>query len=197
MLVTKREISRDDILSIDAYAPQRDERRRSMSALKKDRRVSVGPDVTFYFESFDTMLHQVHEMLYIERGGEAQLADELSAYNPLIPNGSELVTTMMIEVEDAGRRARVLAGLGGIEETITLSFEDHTIAASIEYDVDRTTPDGKTSSVHFLRFPFQPAEIERFRTPGTRVTLAINHPNYEHMAMMPERVRAALAGDFA
>jgi hypothetical protein len=197
MLVTKREISRDDILGIDAYAPLRDERRRGMAALKRDRRVSVGPDVTFYFESFDTMLHQVHEMLYIERGGEAQIADELSAYNPLIPNGSELVATMMIEVEDAGRRARVLAGLGGIEETITLQFEGHTIAASIENDVERTTPDGKTSSVHFLRFPFPPAAIERFRAPGTRVTLAINHPNYEHMAMMPERVRAALAGDFA
>ena len=86
-----------------------------MSEIKKNRRLEVGPFATFYFESYDTMLHQVHEMLFIEKGGAEQLPDELAAYNPLIPQGSELVATVMFEIDDPVRRARVLGMLGGVE----------------------------------------------------------------------------------
>ncbi len=143
------------------------------------------------------MLHQVHEMLFIEKGGDAQLEDELRAYNPLIPSGRDLVATMMIEIEDADRRGRVLGQLGGIEATISISVGGETIKAVPEGDVERTTPDGKTSSVHFLKFPFTATAIAAFRTPGARAVLAIGHSNYDHMAALPEPVRAALAEDFA
>jgi hypothetical protein len=164
--------------------------------LKKNRRVAVGPDATFYFENRDTMWHQIHEMLFIEKGGESQIEDELRAYNPLIPKGRNLSATFMIEVEDAARRERVLATLGGIEETVRLSFAGETVNAVPEGDQERTTADGKASSVHFLLFPFTPAQIAKFRAPGTQVMLAVNHPNYGHIAILPEAVRAELAKDF-
>src|SRR5690606_12633858 len=97
---------------------------------------------------------QIQEMLYIERGGDAQLTDELAAYNPLIPQGRELVATFMIEIEDEARRRRILAKLGGIEKTITLEIDGAAIQAVPEADQERTTATGKTSSVHFLHFPF-------------------------------------------
>ena len=95
---------------------QRAERRKHISEIKRNRRLEVGPFATFYFEFYETMLHQVQEMLFIEKGGEAQLADELAAYNPLIPQGSELVATVMFEIDDPIRRGRVLATLGGVED---------------------------------------------------------------------------------
>ncbi|TVR95482.1 MAG: DUF3501 family protein [Rhodospirillales bacterium] len=193
--MSKRAISRDDIMSLDAYEKVRDQRRAAVTALKRNRRISVGPDVTFYFENFDTIWHQIHEMLRIEKGGEAQVEDELSAYAPLIPDGTNLVATMMIEIEEPARRARVLAGLGGIEETLSLSFDGATVAAVPEGDVERTTEEGKTSSVHFVKFPFTPEQARAFRRPGTRAVLAVAHPNYDHMAALPEPVREALAAD--
>lgn len=189
-------ITRDDILPMPEYAKVRDQRRRSVTELKRNRRLAVGPDITFYFENRETMLHQIHEMLHVEGGGEAQIEDELRAYNPLIPHGSELVATMMIEIEDARRRAIVLGELGGIESHIVLSFDDTTVAAVPESDVERTTPEGKTSSVHFLRFPFTADQVARFRRPDGRIILEIRHPRYMHMAVMPEAVRTALAADF-
>lgn len=190
-----RQIERSDIMSMEDYGRIRDQRRKEMARIKRDRRIHVGPDITFYFENYATMLHQVHEMLYVERGGEAQIADELAAYNPLIPQGRELVATMMIEVEDPQRRERMLLALGGIEETISLEVADQTIAAVAETDVERTTAEGKTSSVHFLRFPFDEAAAASFRMPGTRILLAIGHRNYQHIAVIPEAVRASLAAD--
>lgn len=195
--MTRTEITRNDIMPMEAYARERSDRRQKMAAYKRPRRVAVGPDITFYFESYETMLHQVHEMLFIERGGEAQIEDELRAYNPLIPDGRTLVATMMIEVEDPKRRAVVLRQLAGIERAVTLSFADYTIPAEPEGDVERTTADGKTSSVHFFKFRFTPEQIARFRTPGTRIVLAIDHPAYGHMAALSEATRAALAADFA
>jgi hypothetical protein len=165
--------------------------------MKRNRRVHVGPDITFYFENFETMLHQVHEMLAVEKGGDAQIEDELRAYNPLIPNGHELVATMMIEIDDAGRRDRVLRELGGIDRMVALTVAGETIAGVPESDVERTTKEGKTSSVHFLRFPFSTAQVSAFRQPGARVVVSVAHPRYDHMAALPEAVRAALAQDFA
>jgi hypothetical protein len=195
--VSPRLMTRADILPLQEYAEVRDERRRRMAELKKDRRVHVGPDVTFYFENFETMLHQVHEMLAVEKGGEAQIEDELRAYNPLIPGGRELVATMMIEIDDPRRRERVLRELGGIENTVAFAVAGKTVAAVPEKDIERTTKDGKTSSVHFLRFPFTDAQVAAFRADGARVVLALSHPGYDHMAALPDPVRAALAQDFA
>jgi hypothetical protein len=179
------------------YAKVRDARRRRMAELKRNRRVYVGPDVTFYFENFETMLHQVHEMLAVEKGGEAQIEDELRAYNPLIPNGRELVATMMIEIDDPRRRDRVLRELGGVENAVALAVAGETIAAVPERDVERTTKDGKTSSVHFLKFPFSDPQVAAFREDGARVVLSVSHAGYDHMAALPEVVRASLAQDFA
>src|SRR5215472_15744032 len=116
-----RELTRADILPLDQYERERRTHRQRVTALKQNRRVEVGPLATFYFENFDTMWHQVHEMLYIERGGEAQIADELAAYNPLIPQGDELIATVMFEIENPDRRAAMLAELGGVEHHIYLS----------------------------------------------------------------------------
>jgi hypothetical protein len=188
-------ITRDDIMPMADYGKLRRDRRAQMAALKKNRRVEVGPFACFYFESFETMLHQVHEMLFIERGGDAQIADELEAYNSLVPNGSELVTTLMFEIEDKDRRARELARLGHAEETITLSIDGEEIKADLEGDQDRTTEDGKTSAVHFLHFPLTPKQAAAFKKPGAKAILSVAHQHYAHMALIPEAVRATLATD--
>lgn len=195
MMHRKREITRADIMPLDEYGPLRKERRAEMIARKRNRRMAVGPNATFHFESFDTMLYQVHEMLWTERGGDAQLVDELEAYNPLVPKGDELIATFMLEYEDPVRRAAILKTLGGIEETIALEFTGERVQADWEKEVERTTEEGKTSSIHFLHFKFTPDQAARFKAEGTRVVVAIGHPNYAHMAVMPEAVRAELAGD--
>src|SRR5438270_11093083 len=118
----RRQLTRADILPLDEYVKIRRERRREISALKRQRRVEIGPFATFYFENFATMWQQVQEMLYIEKGGEAQIADELAAYNPLIPQGNELVATVMFEIDDAVRRANALTRLGGVESCMFLEL---------------------------------------------------------------------------
>ena len=192
----KKGIDPADLMPMDAYGKQRKDRRLQVTALKKDRRLQVGPDVTFYFECYDTMWHQIHEMLYIERGGAAQVPDELDAYNPLIPQGRELVATFMIEIEDENRRRTTLAKMGGIENTITLDFDGETVAAAPETGEERTREDGKTSSVHFLHFPFTAEQVAKFKKPGQRVIVGVGHSDYAHLAVMPEATRAALAKDF-
>ncbi len=190
-------ITRDDLLlDLDAYKEARAQRRREIWAIKEYRRLAVGPIANFMFENFETMRHQVQEMLYIERGGEAQISGELAAYNPLVPNGSELVTTLMLEIEDPERRALELGRLTRVEDTITLEVDGEVIAAKPELDLERTKEDGKTSSIHFLHYPFTPGQIAKFRADGARVVLAIGHEHYAHMAVLPEAVRAALAEDF-
>jgi hypothetical protein len=192
----KHSITAADILPPEAYAVARAEWRRRIGAVKQARRLEVGPFVTFYFENWQTMWLQVQEMLHIERGGAAQLADELAAYNPLVPNGRELVATFMIEIEDAERRRRVLAALGGIEETAYLELAGETVRGVPETDQDRTTAEGKASAVQFVHFPFSVGQTATFRTPDTRVVLGLGHAAYRHMAVLPEAMRAALAEDF-
>jgi hypothetical protein len=193
----KTEITRTDIMDMGEYTAQRKEMRRALTERKKHRRVEVGPFATFYFENYDTMWHQVHEMLYIEKGGEDQIADELAAYNPLIPKGNELVATVMFEIDDPIRRANVLGRLGGVEETMFIRVGDSQVDAVPEADVDRTTADGKASSVQFVHFPFTAEQIAAFRDPATQVILGIGHENYAHMAVMMDATKAALAEDFA
>ncbi len=192
----RHKITRDDIMPMAAYGAERRARTEAIAEIKRNRRMDVGPFVTCYFENFDTMWFQVHEMLYIEKGGEAQIPDELGAYNPLIPKGDELVITMMIEIGDADRRAGELARLGGIEETVTITVDGGTIRGVAATDVDRTNAAGKASAVQFIHFRFTPGQIAAFRKPDARVALAIGHDNYGHMAVMRDAVRSALGGDF-
>jgi hypothetical protein len=194
MPATARKITEADILSDKDYAAQRKALRSEAIALKKPRRVEVGPFATFYFENYQTMWLQVQEMLRIEKGGAEQIAGELEAYNPLIPQGDELIATLMLEIEDANRRNAALLTLGGVEEAVFLEVGGARIAATpTEYD-DRTTPDGKTSSVHWLRFKLPPELIARFG--HERVVLGVDHRNYGHMAVLSDETRAALARDF-
>jgi len=193
----KTEITRADLLPMAVYENERKERRKKMAALKANRRVEVGPFATFYFENYETMLHQVHEMLAIEKGGDAQVEDELAAYNPLVPKGRDLVATVMFEIEDPARRARELARLGGVEDQIFMAVAGQRSKGAQIGDEERTRADGKTSSVHFLRFIFTPEHVAAFKPPGADVSIEIAHPNYGHMARLPEAVRASLAADFA
>jgi hypothetical protein len=196
-MAEKRPLTRADILPIERYAAERRQHKARITAIKADRRIEVGPFATFYFENFDTMWHQVHEMLYIERGGEAQIEDELSAYNPLIPRGSELIATVMLEIEDAARRDRELSRLGGIENRMFLTVAGEEIRGVADPSRENTSPEGKASSVQFIRFPFTPAQSLKFRSAGAQIVVGIDHPNYGHMAVLPERIRAALAEDLA
>lgn len=193
----KHEITRADILPRETYARERAALRHAMVAVKRKRRVEVGPVATFYFENYQTMWHQVHEMLFIEKGGDAQIDDELSAYNPLVPKGNELVATVMFEIDDPVRRAATLLRLGGIENRMFIKVDGETVRGVPEGDVERTKSDGKTSSVHFVHFPFTPAQVAKFKAGGTQVILGFDHPEYGHMAMLSDATRAALAGDFA
>ena len=196
MTAARHEITRDDILPMADYARGRKERRRALVEAKKHRRLEVGPDCSFYFENYQTMWNQIHEMLFIEKGGEAQISDELSAYNPLIPKGRELVATVMFEIDDPVRRGALLAKLGGVEETAFIRIGGATIRGVPEEDVDRTSAAGKASSVQFIHFPFTDAQIAAFRAEGAEVVVGFSHPEYAHMAGLPGPVRQALGQDF-
>jgi hypothetical protein len=196
-MAQNRTLTRADILPIERYASERREHKSRISAIKQKRRVEVGPYATFYFENYETMWHQVHEMLYIERGGEAQIKDELEAYNPLIPQGDELIATVMFEIDDPARRDRELARLGGVEHNIYLSIAGERASGVPDDTRENSTDDGKASSVQFVRFPLSAAQKQKFRDAGTQVICGIDHPSYGHMAVMPDTVRAALAEDLA
>ena len=196
-MTRKTEITGDDIMDMSDYGAVRKERRRALIERKKLRRLAIGPDATAHFEDYDSMWLQVHEMLYIEKGGEEQLAEELAAYNPLIPKGRELVCTVLFEVDDPDRRARFLAGLGGIEETMFIRVGGDEIMGQAEEDVDRTSAAGKASAVQFVHFPFTDAQVEAFRKPGAEIVVGFKHPGYGHMVMLSQETREALAEDFA
>ena len=190
-------LTRDDILDPAAYAADRAAHRRAARAAKRHRRVDVGPFVSFYFENRETMWHQVHEMLRVEGGGEAQIDEELDAYNPLVPEGRDLRCTMMIEIDDERRRDAALRRLGWIDEAVSLAIGGRTVRAEPLRDAERNTPDGKTSSVHFLAFRFDEAAAAAFRDPGAPASLDIGHENYGHGARIAGATREALAADLA
>ncbi len=191
-----RHITRDDLMPIAEYGRVRREKAREIAEHKRHRRVHVGPHATFYFESFETMWRQVHEMLFVERGGEDQIDDELSAYNPLIPQGRELVGTVMFEIDNPVQRHAVLAELGGVEETFFMRVGGDTIEGESERDVDRTSAAGKASSVQFVHFAFTDEQVARFRDAETEVLVGVGHAKYPHMAAISGPTREALAGDF-
>jgi hypothetical protein len=191
-----RRITSADIVPDADFAAERKARRAELLPRKQLRRVALGPWCTVYFECFETMLFQVQEMLLIEKGGAAQLADELDAYNPLIPRGSELVATVMFEIDDPVRRARVLSQLGGVEDHYFLQIGSERAAAVPEGDIERTREDGKTSSVHFLRFPLSADQKAAFREGGGQVLIGCDHPEYAHLAALSAATLGELAKDF-
>ncbi|WP_440643811.1 DUF3501 family protein [Candidatus Pelagibacter sp. HIMB123] len=192
----KREIQKEDIIPLDVYIEKRRELRKSIVDYKKNRRVALGPYATFYFESYETMLAQVQEMLYIEKGGDEQLQDELSAYNPLIPNGKELTATLMFEIDNPISRAAFLGKVGGIEETVFMKINGEKIKAVPEEDVDRTSAEGKASSVQFIHFNFTDDQIEKFQSNSSEIELGIDHKEYSHSTKLSKENIASLSADF-
>ena len=197
MPAAERHVTRSDLIPDAEFAQQRKARRAALLPIKHLRRVSLGPYCTVIFESFETMLFQIQEMLLVERGGEAQIADELEAYNPMIPQGSELTATLMFEIEDEVRRDLILRRLGGVEEHFFLQVGQERAAAVQEGDIERTREDGKTSSVHFLHFPLTPAQKAAFTDPAVQVMVGCDHELYHHLAVLGPQVKAELAKDLA
>ena len=193
---TPKIVTSSDILDMESFGKIRKQKRAEISNKKKYRRVAVGPDATFMFENYDTMWWQIHEMLFIEKGGEDQIEDELSAYNPLIPQGSELVATLMFEIDEPERRKTLLMSLGGVEEVCCLTINGDIILGDSETDVDRTTAAGKASSVQFIHFNLSADQIELFKKPNTQISVGINHPAYGHMAIISPEVKESLVKDF-
>ena len=193
----KTEINRSDLIPLKKYGVERKSRRVKITELKLNRRISIGPDATAYFESYETMFHQVHEMLWIEKGGEKQIDDELEAYNPLIPKGHELVATLMFEINDDKRRSVLLAGLGGVEETVFILLDGKDRVQGLpEKDTDRSNANGKASAIQFLHFAFTNEQIIKFKDLNVQVTINITHEKYGHIAILPTKTRLALATDF-
>ncbi len=192
----KKEIEKQDIIPLDIYTEKRRELRKNIVDYKKNRRVALGPYATFYFESYETMLAQVQEMLYIEKGGDEQLEDELSAYNPLIPNGKELTATLMFEIDNPISRAAFLGKVGGIEETVFMKINGEKIKAVPEEDVDRTSAEGKASSVQFIHFNFTDDQIEKFQSNSSEIELGIDHKEYSHSTKLSVENIASLSADF-
>jgi hypothetical protein len=141
------------------------------------------------------MLAQVQEMLYIEKGGDEQLKDELEAYNPLIPNGKELTATLMFEIDNPILRAAFLEKVGGIEDKVFMKVDGEEIKALPEDDVDRTSPEGKASSVQFIHFKFNDEQISKFKNLSN-VEIGINHKEYSHTTKLNYSVVKSLSADF-
>ena len=193
----KREIQKSDIMPLDSYIKVRKELRKNIVDFKKNRRISLGPYATFYFESYETMLAQVQEMLYIEKGGDEQLHDELIAYNPLIPNGKELTATLMFEIDNPISRAAFLSKVGGIEEMVFMKINGETVKAVPEEDVDRTSAEGKASSVQFIHFNFNDDQIQKFKSNKLEIELGIDHKEYSHTTKLSEENISSLVADFS
>jgi hypothetical protein len=192
----KFNIKEGDVIDIDKYIKERPKIKKEISQIKKLRRIPVGPYATFYFECYDTMIYQVQEMLYIERGGIEQMKDELKAYNPLVPKGKELVATLMFEIDNELKRKEFLNSVGGIEEETFIQIGERKIMSRPEQDTDRTSEDGKASSVHFLHFDFTEGLIKEFVKDQSTVFLGFNHQNYKHFSELSLEVKSELEKDF-
>ena len=191
-----KEVTKADLIPADDYAKNRKSFRKEIVSYKKDRRVSLGPYANFYFESYETMKAQIQEMLHIEKGGDEQLKDELAAYNPLIPKGKELVATLMFEIDNPLSRAEFLNKVGGIEEKVFLKIDDEKIKSIPEQDVDRTSAEGKASSVQFIHFEFTDEQVKKFKNSSNEIIIGVDHKMYTHTVKLTENNKKALALDF-
>jgi len=189
-------VEKQDLVSFESYSKNRKMIRKDLLEFKKNRRVSLGPYATFYFESYETMLGQIQEMLYIEKGGDEQLKDELAAYNPLVPKGKELVATLMFEIDNPILRADFLGKIGGIEEKVYMKIGEEKVNAISEKDVDRTSAEGKASSVQFVHFNFSDNQLQKFKETNIQVTIGIDHDLYNHEAKISENTKKSLIQDF-
>ena len=192
----KRQVEKEDLMSADVYAESRKQIRKDLVEFKKNRRIALGPYATFYFESFETMVAQIQEMLHIEKGGDEQLKDELIAYNPLVPNGKELTATLMFEIDNPLSRGAFLGKVGGIEEKIFMKIDNEEIKAAPEADVDRTSEVGKASSVQFIHFKFNDDQINKFKLKNVNIELGIDHKEYSHTTKLTDDNLRSLSEDF-
>ena len=192
----KREVEKKDLMPADAYAESRKRIRKDLVEFKRDRRIALGPYATFYFESFETMVAQIQEMLHIEKGGDEQLKDELIAYNPLVPNGKELTATLMFEIDNPISRGAFLGKVGGIEEKIFMKIDNEVVKAVPENDVDRTSAEGKASSVQFIHFEFNDEQINKIKLGNANIELGIDHKEYAHTTKLTEENVKSLSADF-
>jgi uncharacterized Zn finger protein len=196
MTKEKKQIEKKDLIPADVYSTNRKQIRKELVEFKKNRRIALGPYATFYFESFETMLAQVQEMLHIEKGGDEQLKDELIAYNPLVPNGKELTATIMFEIDNSISRAAFLGKVGGIEETVFMKIDNEVIKALPEKDIDRTSAEGKASSVQFIHFQLNDSQMVKFKTNNSNIELGIEHKEYSHTTKLTEENIKSLSKDF-
>jgi hypothetical protein len=192
----KRQIEKKDLMAVDIYAKNRKQIRKELVEFKKNRRIALGPYATFYFESFETMVAQIQEMLHIEKGGDEQLKDELTAYNPLVPNGKELTATLMFEIDNPLSRGAFLGKVGGIEEKIFMKIDNEEVKAVPENDIDRTSTEGKASSVQFIHFRFNDDQINKFRLGNASIELGIDHKEYAHTTKLTADNVKSLLEDF-
>ena len=192
----KKQIEKEDLIPADIYVKNRKQIRKDLVEFKKNRRIALGPYATFYFESFETMVAQVQEMLHIEKGGDEQLKDELIAYNSLVPNGKELTATLMFEIDNPLSRGAFLGKVGGIEEKIFMKIDNEEVKAVPENDVDRTTAEGKASSVQFIHFKLNDDQIYKFKSGSATIELGIDHKEYSHTTRLAENSVKSLSADF-
>ncbi len=197
MPIAEKRVTAEDIMPLDKYAQCRKMMRSQILDVKRPRRIDVGPFATLYFENFDTMLAQIQEMLFIENGGDEQLEDELTAYNPMIPQGQELTATLMFEIEDEKRRGDILRTLTDVEMKVYVDVNGEKFFAVPEQETERTASDGKTSSVHFLHFPVSEQGIAAFKQDDAKVIIGIEHDNYGHMTVLSADSVASLRADFS
>lgn len=186
----------DDLMSLEEYHRERPEFRSRVLAHKRDRQVAIGPNATLYFEDQLTVQYQVQEMLRIERLFEREaIEEELGAYNPLIPDGSNFKATFMVEFPDPEERRRELARLTGVEDNVFVQVDGCVkVMAIADEDLDRST-DEKTSAVHFLRFELDD-EMKTALEKGAALSFGIVHPNYSHaVAAVSDNVRDSLTND--
>ena len=185
-------LTRDDLWSLEEYAGRRAEFRQQVLAHKKLRQVALGPHATLYFEDQLTMHYQVQEMLRVERIFEAaEIEEELEAYNPLIPNGSNWKATFMIEYGDVEERQRALAQMGGIEETVWVQVGDGAKAYAIANEDMERTRDSKAAAVHFMRFELSDQDLAELRE-GAAVHMGLDHASLANSITLEAAVREAL-----
>ena len=189
-----RTITADDIMAIEQYDLIRKEKKAEAIERKKLSRLSVGPNAVILFENWDSMWLQIQEMLRIEKGGPEQVADELAAYDPMVPKGSELTATVLFEVADPDQRDKFLRTIGNVEDHISIRLGDHVIKARPEGDIQRTREsDGKASAVHFFHFDFPAEAIAAWKSGEGQAMVVIDHPAYGHAALIGKNTRDFLS----
>ncbi len=189
-------LKREDLFSLEEYAEQRSNIRKNVMDVKRNREVNLGEHIRLLFENHQTVQYQIQEMLRIEKIFEATgIQEELDVYNPLIPDGSNLKATMMIEYTDVVERKKALSNLIGIEKSVYFQIGNHqNVYAICNEDLERET-DKKTSSVHFMRFEFDQAMIADF-CKGTNVKIGVSHAHYDCEIILEKRIQDELNQDF-